>query len=109
MLAPFHDTVARRYQLECAYFNFIIRRWCLYLHHLAGKGYDLIRDSCCISLRELLGIMKEYEPWQRLVGLTMDEMYICEGVVYDKHSGHITGFTDTGDINNHLERCNYSR
>lgn len=103
-------------------------RWCLYLHHLSGKGYDLLRDSGCISLpstrtlrdytyyndtkigfsiatdRELLHLTKNYEPWQKLVCITMDEMYICEGVVYDKHTGKITGFTDTGDINNHFER-----
>jgi hypothetical protein len=54
--------------------------------------------------RELLHLIKDYEPWQRVVGITMDEMYIREGVVYDKHTGQITGFTDIGDINNHLER-----
>ncbi len=41
---------------------------------------------------------------QKLVNLTMDEMYIREGVVYDKHVGQMIGFTDMGDINNHLER-----
>ena len=32
-------------------------------------------------------------------------MYIREGVVFDKHTGEIVGFTDVGDINNHLDRC----
>lgn len=36
--------------------------------------------------------------------LTMDEMYICEGVVYDKHTGEVIGFSDMGDITNHLQR-----
>ena len=103
-------------------------RWCLYLHHLSGKGYDLIRDSGCISLpstrtlrdythyndttigfsiktdQDLLKLTRDYKPWQKLVNLTMDEMYIREGVVYDKHAGQMIGFTDMGDINNHLER-----
>lgn len=57
---------------------------------------------------ELLRLSSNYTPRQRLVGLTMDEMYIREGVVYDKHSGHIMGFTDMGDINNHLERYHNS-
>ena len=56
--------------------------------------------------RELLRLIQDYEPRQKLVNLTMDEMYICEGVVYNKHSGQIIGFTDMGDINNHLERYN---
>ena len=36
--------------------------------------------------------------------LTMDEMYICESIVYDKHTGQILGFTDMGDVTNHLQR-----
>lgn len=103
-------------------------RWCLYLHHLSGKGYDQLRDSGCITLPstrtlrdythyntteigfsnatdlELAKLTKDYEPWQRLVDLTLDEMYICEGVVYVKHTGRFVGFTDMGDVNNHLER-----
>uniref|UniRef100_A0A1X7UE91 Uncharacterized protein n=1 Tax=Amphimedon queenslandica TaxID=400682 RepID=A0A1X7UE91_AMPQE len=29
-------------------------------------------------------------------------MYIKEGLIFDKHSGRLTGFADLGDINNHL-------
>ena len=32
----------------------------------------------------------------------MDEMYIKQDLVYDKHTGEIVGFTNLGDINNHL-------
>ena len=52
-----------------------------------------------------LELLKHYEPWQKRVGVSEDEMYIREGVVFDKHTGEIVGFTDMGDINNHLDRC----
>lgn len=54
--------------------------------------------------KELLRVTEKYETWQRKIVLIMDEMYICEGVVYDKHSGQIIGFMDMGDITNHLMR-----
>ena len=40
--------------------------------------------------------------WQMLVVLLMDEMYIRAGLVYKKHSGEIVGFSNLGNINNHL-------
>ena len=36
--------------------------------------------------------------------LFIDEMYIKENIVYSKHTGRIVGFTDLGDVNNHLLR-----
>ena len=36
--------------------------------------------------------------------LLIDEMYIKENIVYSKHTGRIVGFTDLGDVNNHLLR-----
>ena len=32
----------------------------------------------------------------------MDEMYVKESLVYDKHTGKMIGFTDLGDVNNCL-------
>ena len=32
----------------------------------------------------------------------MDEMYIREDLVYEKHSGTLIGFVNLGEINNHL-------
>lgn len=32
----------------------------------------------------------------------MDEMYVKEELVYDKHTGGLTGFVNLGDINSHL-------
>ena len=34
--------------------------------------------------------------------LLMDEMHIKEGLVFDKHSGELIGFTNLGDVNNHI-------
>jgi hypothetical protein len=103
----------------------VCNRWSIYLRHLSGKGYELLRESGCITLpsqrtlrdytyynetkigfsistdQELLSLVKDYKPWQKMVCVTMDEMYICEGVVYDRKSGQIMGFTDLGDITNH--------
>ena len=40
--------------------------------------------------------------WQKLVVILMDEMYIREGLVYNKQTGELVGFVDLGDVNNHL-------
>ena len=34
--------------------------------------------------------------------LLLDEMHIREDLVFDKHTGAIIGFTNLGDINDHL-------
>ena len=47
---------------------------------------------------------KGYEEWQKMVLLLIDEMYIKEDIIYNKHTGRIVGFTDLGDVNNHLLR-----
>ena len=36
--------------------------------------------------------------------LLLDEMHMREDLVFDKHSGNLIGFTDLGDISNHLSR-----
>ena len=41
-------------------------------------------------------------PENRFVSLILDEMKIKEGLVYNKHSGEMIGFTHLGDINNEL-------
>lgn len=102
-------------------------RWCLYLRHVSGKGYDMLRQTLSLpsqrtlrdytyfnttqigfstttdnELLELVGTEKEQH--KRVVSIIIDEMYIREQIVYNKHSGHIMGFADMGDINNHLNR-----
>ena len=43
-----------------------------------------------------------HQEWEKLVILLMDEMYIREDLVYNKHTGQLVGYTNLGDINNHL-------
>ena len=101
-------------------------RWCLYLRHLSSKAYDTLRESGCIHLpsqrtlrdyshcvdsgtgfsnevdQNLLAAAKlESSPdYHRLVVLLMDEIYVKESLVYNKHTGKMIGFTDLGDVNN---------
>ncbi len=42
------------------------------------------------------------EEWQKLVILLLDEMYVREDLVYDKHTGQMIGFCNLGSVNNHL-------
>ena len=46
---------------------------------------------------------------KKYVVILIDEMKIKEGLVYDKHSAHIIGFVNIGDVGNQLsqleERC----
>lgn len=103
-------------------------RWCLYLRHFSGKGYELLRDSFSLPSqrtlrdytyynntkigfstatdRELFDLVSTNKEHQMLVCVIFDEMYIREQIVYDKHSGEILGFTDLGDVNNHPIKYN---
>ena len=39
---------------------------------------------------------------RKFVALLIDEMKVKEGLVYNKHTGEIVGFTSLGDINDNL-------
>ena len=39
---------------------------------------------------------------EKLVVLLIDEMYIREDLVYEKHTGTLIGFCNLGEVNNHL-------
>ena len=106
----------------------LIIKWCLYLRHLSGKGYETLRDSGVLQLpsqrtlrdysncvkaragfsvevdRQLIQAanLMTCQEWQKLVILLLDEMYIREDLVYDKHTGKMVGFCNLGDVNNHL-------
>ena len=41
---------------------------------------------------------------EKHIFLLLDEMHIRQDLVFDKHSGNLIGFTDLGDISNHLSR-----
>ncbi len=103
-------------------------KWCLYLRHKSSGAYDTLRESGCIKLpsqrtlrdythyvKAIVGFSAEVDQqlfeaaklhsckeYERCVVLLLDEMYIKEDLVYDKHSGSLIGFADLGDINNHL-------
>lgn len=103
-------------------------KWCIYLRHKSSGAYEHLRDSGCIALpsqrtlrdytyyvKATVGFSTEVdeqlgcaakldscESFQKCVIMLMDEMHIKEGLVYDKHSGSLTGFVDIGDINSHL-------
>jgi hypothetical protein len=47
-------------------------------------------------------ILSTCEEWQKLVILLLDEMYVREDLVYDKHTGRMIGFCNLGGVNNHL-------
>ena len=46
--------------------------------------------------------MEKANDWERCVCLVMDEMYIKEDLVYNKHTGELVGFANLGDTNAHL-------
>lgn len=105
----------------------LIIKWCLYLRHLSGnKAYELLRDSGCIklpsqrTLRDYTHYIKSQVGFSsdvdhaivdaadlsnnlhKYVTLVIDEIYIKNDLVYDKHEGTLVGFVDIGDINNQI-------
>ena len=106
----------------------LIIRWCLYVRRHSSKAYDALRDSGCIllpsqrTLRDYSHCVKasagysteedrqlkraanieSCPEWHKLVIILIDEMYIKESLVFDKHSGRMVGFVDLGEVNNHL-------
>ena len=101
-------------------------KWCLYLRHVSGKAYEILRQSGCIKLpsqRTLrdythyittsIGFSAEVDSdfacvadlsrdLNKYVTLIIDEVHIKEDLVYDKHEGCLIGFVDLGSINNQL-------
>lgn len=94
----------------------------------SSGAYELLRESGCIKLptqRTLrdytyyvaasTGFSSEVDQMlicassvktcpdrDKCVLILIDEMHIREDLVFDKHSGKLIGFTNLGDINNHL-------
>ena len=68
--------------------------------HFASSTPGFSRD---VDL-QLLDLVKLQEPADlaNYVSVIIDEMYIKEGLVFDKHTGSLTGFTDLGDVCNLL-------
>ena len=101
-------------------------KWCLYLRHLSGKSYELLRDSGCIKLpsqrtlrdythyipstigfsekvdQDLVNVANLGVNVNKYIGLIMDEVHIKQELVFDKHEGSLIGFVNLGDTNNQL-------
>ncbi len=104
-------------------------RWCIYLRHKSSGAYELLRESGCLklpsqrTLRDYTYYVKAKvgfsgdvdqmlnqaakasstsEELAQYVLLLVDEMHIREDLVYDKYSRELIGFTNLGEINQHL-------
>ena len=103
-------------------------KWCIFLRHQSSKAYETIRKSGCISLpsertlqdytqcvkssagfstavdHQLMQVcdIANAKPWEKLVGVLIDDMYIRQDLVYEKRTGKLVGYTSFGEINNHL-------
>ena len=104
-------------------------RWCLYIHYRSSGAYEALRQSGVLKLpsqRTLRDythhteaapgfssevdsmLMKAIEidtcpERNKCILLLLDEMHVCEGLVYDTHCGELIGFTNLGNINGHLD------
>ena len=105
----------------------LVVKWCLYLHHISSKAYETIRNSGILILpssrtlqdykhlssttvgfsieadRQLLDIINQKDDLAKYGVLLFDEMYIKQGLVFEKSTGALFGFTDLGDISNQLD------
>lgn len=103
-------------------------KWCLYLRHVSGRAYKILRSSGCVTLpsqRTLsdythyvsaltgfstdidkqLALAVDDEPCSEMnkyTVLIINEMYIKEDLVYNKHTGALIGFVNLGETNSHL-------
>ena len=110
------------------HWNPAIIKWCIYLCHKSSSAYELLRKTKILHL-PLHRTLRQYsnaldsssgfsneldeqlfcdakvsslQEFQKYVGLVGDEMYIKEGLVYNKSTGKLVGYCDIGNINNHL-------
>ena len=105
----------------------LIIKWCLYLHHRSSGAYKTLRESGLLSLPSgrILRDYRHFAPAKsgfstaydqqlldlatktnfemaKNIAILIDEMYVKEGLVYNKTSGALTGFVELGDIDSHL-------
>ena len=103
-------------------FHPMIIRFCLSVAAKSGSAYDELRNSgiLCLPSRRTLrdyrnairpqvgfnsGVINElreavesFKGHQKFVCVSFDEMKISEGLVFDKYTGELIGFTDLGDV-----------
>jgi len=122
-----HDAASKSNKKSIRWHPLIIK-WCLYLHHKSSGAYKTLRESGVILLpsgrtlrdyrhfapakagfstsydQQLIDLAKATRPAElaKYLVLLVDEMYIKEGLVYNKFSGTLTGFVDLGDVDTHL-------
>jgi len=106
-------------------------RWALYLHHKSSGCYKTLRNSGIIHLpsertlcdykhfapsepgfsasndQQLLEQVKQQHPdnLSKYVTIVLDQMYIKEGLVYNKWSGALIGYADLGEVTNLLDEA----
>lgn len=111
----------------------MIIRWCLYMQNCSSKAYSAMRDmgfvalpscrtlfdysnvvpskngfsvECMLHLKqeaEKLGLFDEEHQHRRYVGILQDEVQINQGLVYDRNSGILVGFTNLNEAANEVE------
>ena len=112
----------------------LVIKWCIYLRHLSGSAYELLRDTGCLKLpsqRTLrdytyltsakVGFSSEVDAqllkatgdrckqYEKCVGLIIDEVYVKEDLVLEKSTGELIGFRNLGESNNQLLNFDESR
>ncbi|XP_065894386.1 uncharacterized protein [Dysidea avara] len=106
----------------------LIIRWCLHLRHRSGGAYEVLRNSGCLqlpsqrTLRDYTHYVKAASGFssdvdkmlmsaakvdscperEKCVIMLLDETHLKEDLVFNKHTGCLTGFCNLGDINTHL-------
>ena len=72
-----------------------------YTHHFVSKAgfQEEVDDQLLAEIKQL-----NLPDSRRYVAILIDEMKIKEGLVYNKYSGEIIGFTKLSDVNDQLNR-----
>ena len=73
-----------------------LRDYTYYVRSSTGFSDEVDKQLLDASKRERAGDLNKY------VVLVMDEMYVREDLVYDKHSGALIGYANIGETNQHL-------
>jgi len=107
----------------------LIIRWALYLHHRSSGAYETLQKFVVIQLptgrtlrdyrhmstsqpgfsavadQQLLDLIRQVCPKHltKYVLIIMDEMYIKEGLIYNKATGSLIGFSDLGVVLQQLD------
>ena len=109
-------------------------RWCLHLKLMSSSAYDALRSTGVLTL-PCERTLRDYTHWmeagpgfidsveehlmnqtdiscipefQKYVCLVFDEVKIKDDLVYDKNTAEIIGFTNLGNINNHVMELEHS-